>query len=132
MTITATDPVYGVSILQSWGEAVFRDLTSIDASITSLAPFLLPRTPTPRRGPGSNPSIGNGTLDGTYVYVGKLGLVDILVMLAAQRPRARANRFPTGAHDDQVDTMTQAVNRLLLNPILSGDMVFADETDDDF
>lgn len=37
--------------------------------------------------------------------------------------------FPLGAHDDQVDALTQALNRLLLSPILSGDLVFEDETD---
>ncbi|WP_248582587.1 phage terminase large subunit [Nocardioides sp. InS609-2] len=28
--------------------------------------------------------------------------------------------FPTGAHDDQVDTSTQAMNRLILQPLLAG------------
>ena len=29
--------------------------------------------------------------------------------------------FPTAAHDDQVDAMTQALNRLVLQPLLAGD-----------
>lgn len=36
--------------------------------------------------------------------------------------------FPNGAHDDQVDQSTQAVNRLLLQPLLADE----DHTDDDF
>jgi predicted phage terminase large subunit-like protein len=39
--------------------------------------------------------------------------------------------FPRAAHDDQVDGTSQALNRLLLNPLLSGDLVFEDEEDDD-
>lgn len=31
--------------------------------------------------------------------------------------------FPNGAHDDQVDATSQALNRLLLNPILSGGLL---------
>ena len=29
--------------------------------------------------------------------------------------------FPTGAHDDQVDAMSQALNRLVLQPLLAGE-----------
>jgi predicted phage terminase large subunit-like protein len=40
--------------------------------------------------------------------------------------------FPNGAHDDQVDAATQAINRMLLAPILAGTLIFgADELDDD-
>lgn len=42
--------------------------------------------------------------------------------------------FPTAAHDDQVDAMTQALNRLILQPLLSGDLddiVTAEDLDDD-
>lgn len=45
-----------------------------------------------------------------------------------------AAAFPNGAHDDQVDALTQALNRLLLNPILSTDQDDAvdwDEIDDE-
>lgn len=31
--------------------------------------------------------------------------------------------FPTGAHDDDVDALSQAVNRILLQPLLAGEMV---------
>jgi predicted phage terminase large subunit-like protein len=31
-----------------------------------------------------------------------------------------AAAFPTGAHDDQVDTLSQALNRLVLAPLLAG------------
>lgn len=34
-----------------------------------------------------------------------------------------AKAFPTVAHDDQVDAMSQAVNRLLLVPMLNGDLL---------
>jgi len=37
-----------------------------------------------------------------------------------------AQGFPRAAHDDQVDAMSQALNRLLLNPLLAGDVVFED------
>jgi predicted phage terminase large subunit-like protein len=40
--------------------------------------------------------------------------------------------FPTAAHDDQVDAMTQALNRLILQPLLTGDLVVtAEELDDE-
>jgi len=41
--------------------------------------------------------------------------------------------FPHGAHDDQVDATSQALNRLLLNPILAGGLVVeaGDVFDDD-
>jgi predicted phage terminase large subunit-like protein len=35
--------------------------------------------------------------------------------------------FPNAVHDDRVDTMSQALNRLLLNPITSGEIVGADD-----
>lgn len=39
--------------------------------------------------------------------------------------------FPTAAHDDQVDAMTQALNRLVLQPLLSGQVVdLAEEYDE--
>jgi predicted phage terminase large subunit-like protein len=34
-----------------------------------------------------------------------------------------ASQFPNGTHDDQVDTMSQAVNRLLLMPTLDGEVL---------
>lgn len=39
--------------------------------------------------------------------------------------------FPTGAHDDQVDATSQALNRLLLNPILGGSLIVGAEDLDD-
>lgn len=40
--------------------------------------------------------------------------------------------FPNGSHDDQVDATSQALNRLLLNPILSGGLIVeAGDLDDD-
>lgn len=39
--------------------------------------------------------------------------------------------FPNGSHDDQVDATSQALNRLLLNPILSGDLIVGAEDLDD-
>lgn len=38
--------------------------------------------------------------------------------------------FPTGKHDDQVDQTTQALNRLLLSPVLDGDDYEPDEFSD--
>jgi len=43
-----------------------------------------------------------------------------------------ASVFPRGQHDDRVDTMTQALNRLLLNPLILDDDVITDPDDDDF
>jgi predicted phage terminase large subunit-like protein len=40
--------------------------------------------------------------------------------------------FPAGAHDDQVDTFSQAVNRLMLMPLLAGDGLVEDDELDDF
>lgn len=37
--------------------------------------------------------------------------------------------FPNGANDDQVDGTSQALNRLLLNPLLVDDEIFEDEED---
>jgi predicted phage terminase large subunit-like protein len=39
--------------------------------------------------------------------------------------------FPSAAHDDRVDAMSQAINRLLLAPILDGSMVVESEDLDD-
>lgn len=40
--------------------------------------------------------------------------------------------FPTGAHDDQVDALSQALNRLLLSPWSDDDLIEPDEFDEDF
>lgn len=43
-----------------------------------------------------------------------------------------AAAFPNGAHDDQVDALSQALTRLILRPLLAGDDVFeADDLLDD-
>lgn len=39
--------------------------------------------------------------------------------------------FPTAAHDDQVDAMTQALNRLILQPLIAGGDLITDEDLDD-
>lgn len=39
--------------------------------------------------------------------------------------------FPTATHDDQVDAMTQALNRLVLQPLLAGQIVTAEDLDDE-
>jgi predicted phage terminase large subunit-like protein len=41
-----------------------------------------------------------------------------------------AAAFPTGAHDDQVDGLSQALNRLILAPLLDGSLVEPDEFDE--
>jgi predicted phage terminase large subunit-like protein len=40
--------------------------------------------------------------------------------------------FPNSAHDDRVDALSQALNRLLLNPLFTGDTIVEDHTDDDY
>ena len=42
-----------------------------------------------------------------------------------------AKGFPNGAHDDQVDALTQALHRLLLVPLLDGTLVTSDDLLDD-
>lgn len=39
--------------------------------------------------------------------------------------------FPTAAHDDQVDAMSQALNRLILQPLLDGHFLTEDDLDDE-
>lgn len=39
--------------------------------------------------------------------------------------------FPTGTHDDQVDAMSQALNRLILQPLLAGEVYEQDDFDDE-
>ncbi|WP_278255603.1 terminase [Nocardioides convexus] len=39
--------------------------------------------------------------------------------------------FPTAAHDDDVDALTQALNRLILQPLIVGDIVTEDDLLDD-
>jgi predicted phage terminase large subunit-like protein len=41
-----------------------------------------------------------------------------------------AAAFPNGAHDDAVDMLTQAVNRLLINPLLFGGDAAEDDWDE--
>ncbi len=38
-----------------------------------------------------------------------------------------AASFPNGKHDDQVDALSQALNRLVLAPLLAGQIVTADD-----
>jgi predicted phage terminase large subunit-like protein len=40
-----------------------------------------------------------------------------------------AAEFPAGAHDDQIDAMSQALTRLILAPVAAGQLI--DMTDDD-
>ncbi|WP_224279117.1 phage terminase large subunit [Nocardioides lacusdianchii] len=39
--------------------------------------------------------------------------------------------FPTAAHDDDVDAMSQALNRLILQPLLEGGIVTAEDLDEE-
>ncbi|WP_435744929.1 phage terminase large subunit [Nocardioides sp. SYSU DS0663] len=39
--------------------------------------------------------------------------------------------FPTATNDDQVDALSQGLNRLLLQPLLGGDLVTEDDLDDE-
>lgn len=43
-----------------------------------------------------------------------------------------AASFPFGVNDDQVDALSQALNRLLLNPLLVDDEIFEDPEDEGF
>lgn len=42
-----------------------------------------------------------------------------------------AAAFPTGTHDDQVDAMTQALNRLVLQPLIANEIVEDTDLDDE-
>jgi predicted phage terminase large subunit-like protein len=39
--------------------------------------------------------------------------------------------FPTGTNDDEVDQTSQALNRMVLQPLLAGRIVTAEDLDDD-
>jgi predicted phage terminase large subunit-like protein len=39
--------------------------------------------------------------------------------------------FPTGTHDDEVDQTSQALNRMILQPLLSGQLITQDDLDDE-
>jgi predicted phage terminase large subunit-like protein len=39
--------------------------------------------------------------------------------------------FPTAAHDDDVDALTQALNRLVLQPLILGELFEAEDLDDE-
>jgi predicted phage terminase large subunit-like protein len=63
------------------------------------------------------------------------------VLLPPDDPEAdqlveEAKAFPHGANDDQVDALSQALHRLLLVPMFSGDLVedddFLDDDADDY
>lgn len=43
----------------------------------------------------------------------------------------QAAGFPTAAHDDDVDALSQALNRLVLQPLILGDLVTEDDLDDE-
>jgi len=40
--------------------------------------------------------------------------------------------FPNAAHDDRVDALSQALNRLLLNPIMLGEQLLEDPDHDEY
>lgn len=63
---------------------------------------------------------GNVLLPAPEIYPWVDGLVE------------EAVAFPRAAHDDRVDAMSQALNRLLLNPILFDEVIVEDDEDDDF
>jgi len=42
-----------------------------------------------------------------------------------------AKSFPNGAHDDTIDAMSQALNRILLNPLPDDDLIVGDDLIDD-
>lgn len=58
-----------------------------------------------------------------------LPTADLLPNVEELLEEARA--FPNGAHDDTIDAFSQAINRLLLNPLLDDDTFTSDDLIDD-
>lgn len=56
-----------------------------------------------------------------FAFSGNIILPDSSIAPWVVELTEECKNFPNGAHDDQVDAMTQAVNRLLLMPIIGGD-----------
>ena len=67
----------------------------------------------------------------TFVQAGNVWLPAVeLAPWVAGLTKEAAN-FPRSTHDDQVDAMTQALNRLLLNPLLLDDSILEESDDAD-
>jgi predicted phage terminase large subunit-like protein len=68
-----------------------------------------------------------------FVEAGNVWLPEPDLLASVEDLVEEAAGFPTAAHDDAVDMTTQALNRLLLNPLLlGGGDVLEDATDDDY
>jgi predicted phage terminase large subunit-like protein len=65
-----------------------------------------------------------------FVEAGNVHLPTAALLPNVEELVEEAAAFPTGAHDDAVDAMTQAINRLLLNPLLLEDDTADPDWDD--
>ncbi|WP_159622683.1 phage terminase large subunit [Ruania rhizosphaerae] len=68
-----------------------------------------------------------------FAHSGDIVLPDSSVLPSIVYLTEEARDFPNGTHDDTIDALSQAVNRLLLQPILTGDdrLTDADLLEDD-
>jgi predicted phage terminase large subunit-like protein len=67
-----------------------------------------------------------------FVEAGNVWLPDPQLLPLVEELVEEAAGFPHGAHDDAVDSLTQALNRLLLAPLFGDGDVFEDEEDESF
>jgi predicted phage terminase large subunit-like protein len=65
-----------------------------------------------------------------FVEAGNVHLPTAAILPNVEELVEEAAAFPNGAHDDAVDAMTQAINRLLLNPLLLEDEAAEPNWDD--
>lgn len=120
-----------VTLTARWPQAVLKlveDKANGTAVINALS----------RRVPGIVPEEPHGSKTARaaavapFVEAGNVWLPDDLLSPWVGELVDEAAAFPAGAHDDQVDALSQALNRLLLTPIVTGQrVVTADDLDDE-
>jgi predicted phage terminase large subunit-like protein len=120
-----------VTLTARWPQAVLKlveDKANGTAVINALS----------RRVPGIVPEEPHGSKTARaaavapFVEAGNVWLPDDLLCPWVGELVDEAAAFPAGAHDDQVDALSQALNRLLLTPIVTGQrVVTADDLDDE-
>jgi len=90
-------------------------------------PGIVPEDPTPRGGKEARAAAVSPLVEAGNVWLPSPEIAPWIGDFIEE-----ASGFPTAAHDDQVDAMTQALYRLVLQPLLAGDIVVeGDDLDDD-
>ena len=116
-----------------WPQAVLKlveDKANGPAVISMLSrtvPGIVPEDPTPRGGKEARAAAVSPLVEAGNVWLPSPEIAPWIGDFIEE-----ASGFPTAAHDDQVDAMTQALYRLVLQPLLAGDIVVeGDDLDDD-